>query len=109
MTGFYRYSSGGGDKASISTVIECFVPRWQAALSIATQITRRCRVFLTRMHDHCILFFVVFFVCLSRSHCGRQSKSGAAAGAAGAVLNVEEALFEGEDEDLDDLDIDEGT
>lgn len=38
-----------------------------------------------------------------------ESKSGAAAGAAGAALNVEEALFEGEDEDLDDLDIDEGT
>lgn len=48
-------------------------------------------------------------MCLSRSRCGWQSKSGAAAGAAGAALNVEEALFEGEDEDLDDLDIDEGT
>ena len=48
-----------------------------------------------------------------RSRCGWQSKEGAATGAAGAAaasgVNVEEALFEGEDEDLDDLDDDEGT
>lgn len=64
------------------------------------------------------LFVVVhtrFFMCVffPRSRCGWQSKEGAAAGAAGAAaasgVNVEEALFEGEDEDLDDLDDDEGT
>ena len=74
----------------------------------ASNTIRRCRMFLTRtisasFDSH--VFFVVF--CFARI-CGWQSKEGAAAGAA-AALNVEEALFEGEDEDLDDLDIEEGA
>lgn len=57
------------------------------------------------MHPLVLIFFCVF--CPAHI-CGWQSKKGAATGAA-AALNVEEALFEGEDEDLDDLDIEEGT
>ena len=61
----------------------------------------------------CFFCSRVFFCVWPPSRCGWQLKEGAAAGATGAAaaaaVNVEEALFEGEDEDLDDLDDDEGT
>lgn len=43
-------------------------------------------------------------------HSLRQEKQGAAGGAAAAAgVEVKEALFEGDDEDLDDLEDDEGA